>query len=90
MYLSGTLGLTTNSAQKYNAAKWVGGTIHYRDEHRHNNVPAVRVVVTGLTNRLFNAVGTNSGNPFVYYSADLKAGQSVGLLLQYSADAIFR
>ena len=43
--------------------------------------------MTGLTNRLFNAVGTNTGNPFVYYSAPLAAGQSVGLLLQYYPDA---
>ena len=31
------------------------------------SVAAVRVVVTGLTNQLFNAVGTNNGNPFVVY-----------------------
>jgi hypothetical protein len=48
-----------------------------------NDVPAVRVVVTGLTNQLFNAVGTNNGNPFVVYSTTLAAGRSVNLLLQY-------
>jgi uncharacterized repeat protein (TIGR01451 family) len=48
-----------------------------------NDVPAVRLVVTGLTDRLFNAVGTNNGAPFVYYSAELGTKQSVSLLLQY-------
>ena len=32
---------------------------------------------------MFNAVGTNNGNPFVDYSTALAAGQSVNLLLQY-------
>jgi len=52
-----------------------------------NDVAAVRVVVTGLTNHLFNAVGTNDGNPFVVYDPPpgtlLTNGQSVSLLLQY-------
>ncbi len=47
------------------------------------NLPAARLVVTGLTNFLVNAVGTNNGNPFVYYSTSLPANQSVSLLLQY-------
>jgi hypothetical protein len=46
-------------------------------------VPAVRVVVTGLTNQLANVVGTNNGDPFVVYDASLAAGASVNLLLQY-------
>jgi len=49
----------------------------------------VRLVVTGITNQLFNAVGTNNGNPFVYFSAPLAAGQSAGLLLQYLPRIIF-
>jgi len=46
-------------------------------------IPAARIVVTGLTNQLFNAVGTNNGSPFVDYSTGLAAGRSVTLLLQY-------
>jgi hypothetical protein len=50
-------------------------------------VSAARVVVSGLTNRLFNAVGTNGVNPFVVYApptgAELASGQSVDLLLQF-------
>ena len=33
------------------------------------SVESARVIVTGLTNRLSNAVGTNNGNPFVTYAA---------------------
>ena len=44
---------------------------------------AVRVVVSGLTNRLFNATGTNNGNPFVTSPAALAVNQKVSLLLQY-------
>lgn len=48
-----------------------------------NEVPAARVVVGGLTNRLFNAVGTNDGKPFVLYANTLPAGESRDLLLEY-------
>jgi hypothetical protein len=48
-----------------------------------NDVPAVRVVVTGLTNQLFNAVGTNNGDPFFYLSAPLANGQSSIMRMQF-------
>jgi uncharacterized repeat protein (TIGR01451 family) len=48
-----------------------------------NAVPSARVVVLGLSNQLFNAVGTNSGSPFVVYGATLATNQSVDLLLEY-------
>jgi len=49
-----------------------------------NDVPSVRLSVSGLgTNRLYNAVGTNSGNPYVLYGATLATNQSVDLLLEY-------
>jgi hypothetical protein len=47
-------------------------------------VPAVRLVVTGLTNQLYNASGTNNGSPFVVYPAPLAAGGQVQLRLQYA------
>jgi len=50
---------------------------------------AVRVVVTGLTNRLFNAVGTNNGNPFVVYSSALDTNRSMNLLLQFYPRSYF-
>jgi hypothetical protein len=48
-----------------------------------NMVAGARVMVTGLTNRLYNAVGTNSGNPYVVYGATLDAGASADLLMEY-------
>ena len=49
------------------------------------DVPGVRLVVTGLTNRqLYNAEGTNQSNPFIYYSTNLAAGTSAVLRLQYN------
>ena len=48
-----------------------------------NAVPSSRIIVSDLTNRLYNAVGTNDGDPFVVYGATLPGGQSVDLLLEY-------
>ena len=48
-----------------------------------NAVPSARVIVSGLTNRLYNAVGTNNGNPFVVYGNTLDTNQSVNLILEY-------
>ena len=49
-----------------------------------NDVPSVRLIVSGLsTNQLYNAVGTNNGNPYVTYAATLATSQSVDLLLEY-------
>lgn len=48
-----------------------------------NTVSAARVIVSGLTNVLYNAVGTNGGNPYVQYGASLAPGQSVNMVLQY-------
>ena len=55
-----------------------------------SSVAAVRVVVTGLTNQLFNAAGTNNGNPFVVYGSALNPNQSANLLLQFYPRSIFR
>lgn len=46
-------------------------------------VPSSRLIVVALTNRLYNAVGTNDGNPFVIHAASLETDQSVDLLLEY-------
>jgi uncharacterized repeat protein (TIGR01451 family) len=49
------------------------------------NVPAVRLVVSGLTNNtwLYNASGTNAGSPYVLYNAPLAGGASVTLRLEF-------
>jgi uncharacterized repeat protein (TIGR01451 family) len=47
------------------------------------SVDSARVIVTGLTNLLSNAVGTNNSHPFVTYASTLGSNQSVYLLLQF-------
>jgi hypothetical protein len=46
-------------------------------------VPSARIIVTGLTNWLYSAVGTNDGNPFLVHGAVLETNQSVDLLFEY-------
>ena len=46
-----------------------------------NVVAAARVIVSGLTNWLYNAVGTNNGNPYVV-SGQLNPNQSTNLMLE--------
>ena len=47
-----------------------------------NVVAAARVIVSGLTNWLYNAFGTNNGNPYVV-SGQLIPNQSTNLLLEF-------
>jgi uncharacterized repeat protein (TIGR01451 family) len=47
-----------------------------------NAVAGARVIVSGLTNWLYNAVGTNSGNPYVVYNGQLNPNQAVDLVLE--------
>jgi uncharacterized repeat protein (TIGR01451 family) len=82
-YLSGTLVAVTNSAQTINFQNALTEQSITLSNAGPSSVPAARLVVTGATNQLFNAVGTNNGSPFVYYSTNLAAGQSVSLLLQF-------
>jgi hypothetical protein len=53
------------------------------------SVSSARVVVTGLTNQLWGAAGTNNGNPFVIYGSTLAPGQSGNLLLEFSPRSSF-
>jgi uncharacterized repeat protein (TIGR01451 family) len=46
-------------------------------------VASVRLTVSGLTNWLYNAVGTNNSNPFVVYANPLNPNQTVDLILEY-------
>jgi uncharacterized repeat protein (TIGR01451 family) len=88
-YLPGLLAAFTNSGQAYNPQNGLVEQSITVTNIGTNAVTAVRLVITNLTNRLYNAVGTNNGNPFVYYSAALNTNQGVNLLLQYSAGAYF-
>ena len=80
--LAGQLVATLVSTQRYNPQTGLmEQTIRLANEGT-NDVPSARVAVLGLTNRLFNAVGTNNGNPFVVYANALPAGATVDLLLE--------
>src|SRR5665213_78242 len=89
-YLAGTLIAVTNSAQTINLQNGLTEQTVLLSNVGDISVPAARIVVTGLTNQLFNAVGTNNGHPFVDYSTALAAGKSVNLLLQYNPRGFFR
>ena len=82
-YLPGLLVAVTNSAQVYNPQNGLIEQSILLTNTGSTNVPAARVLVTGLTNQFANAAGTNDGNPFVYYSTTLNTNQGVSLLLQY-------
>ena len=87
-YLPGDLVAVTNSAQNVNPQNGLIEQSILLSNVGTNEVAAVRIVVTGLTNRLFNAIGTNNGSPFVVYTAPLlvplATNTSVTLLLQYA------
>ncbi|HEY1718620.1 MAG TPA: DUF11 domain-containing protein [Verrucomicrobiae bacterium] len=82
-YPAGTLVAVTNSAQSINPQDGLTEQSILLSNTGAGDVAAARIVVIGLTNQLFNAAGTNNGNPFVDYSATLAAGHSVNLLLQF-------
>jgi len=53
-----------------------------------NSIPESRLVVTGLSNIqanvvLYNAIGTNNGNPFVQFNGSLNTNQTADLVLEY-------
>jgi hypothetical protein len=58
-------------------------TVHLQNVGATSTVASARVVVVGLTNFLYNAVGTNSGNPFVVYGLPLAPSETVDLILEY-------
>jgi uncharacterized repeat protein (TIGR01451 family) len=88
-YLSTNLTVSLVSTQKYNPQNGLVEQTITVSNIGTNAILAARAVVTGLTNRLFNASGTNSGNPFVVYAATLGTNQSVNLLLQFLAASYF-
>ncbi|MBU6409295.1 MAG: DUF11 domain-containing protein, partial [Verrucomicrobia bacterium] len=87
-FLADTTNLTvfTNSAQIYDRQT---GRLEQEVVLQNNGtdtIPAARIIVSGLTNWLDNAVGTNNGNPFVADAAPIGPGQSVTNVLQYAPD----
>ena len=82
-YPATALVVVTNSPQKLNPQNGLIEQSILVTNAGPGSALAVRVVVSGLTNRLFNATGTNNGNPFVTSPAALAVNQKVSLLLQY-------
>jgi uncharacterized repeat protein (TIGR01451 family) len=88
-YFPASLVVYTNSTQIINFLNALTEQSITVSNAGASSVAAVRVVVTGLTNQLFNAVGTNNGSPFVVYGSALNTNQTVKLLLQYYPRSIF-
>lgn len=92
-FVSGVLTAVTNSGQSINFQNGLEEQSVLLSNISATNVTAARVIVTGLPKQLYNAVGTNSGDPFVVYTAPLAAplapGQSIRLLLQYNPRGSF-
>src|ERR1051325_4972627 len=82
-FLSGQLIASNSSPQSYNPQTGLMEQTVTLSNVGTNPAQSARVIVQGLTNRLFNAVGTNDGNPFVLYASSLAAGASVDLVMEY-------
>jgi uncharacterized repeat protein (TIGR01451 family) len=82
-FLSTNLVVTNVSAMSYDPQTGLMNQILRLSNIGANDVPSARVIVSGLTNSLFNAVGTNDGNPYVVYASELDTNQSVNLTLKY-------
>lgn len=82
-FLTGQLSATLTSTQQYNPQTGLMEQLLSLSNTGETAVASARVIVQGLTNRLFNAVGTNNGLPFVVYATNLAGGASVEMLLEY-------
>jgi uncharacterized repeat protein (TIGR01451 family) len=80
---TGQLVAVTNSPQTFNPQTGFLEQTVMVSNVGTTAVASVRVVVTGLTNLLYNAVGVNGGNPYVVYPNTLDTNQSVTLLLEF-------
>lgn len=87
--LPGVFLAVTNSPQATNPQNGLTEQSVLLSNVGSTTVPAARVVVAGLAKQLYNAVGTNNGNPFVTLAAPLSPGQSANLLLQYNPRGSF-
>jgi uncharacterized repeat protein (TIGR01451 family) len=88
-YQSLPLFVVTNSGQNVNLANGFEEQSILVSNNVGTNVFAVRVVVTNLTKQLFNAFGTNNGNPFIVLNTGLTAAQTAGLRLQFAPRGTF-
>jgi uncharacterized repeat protein (TIGR01451 family) len=88
-YLSGNLTASLVSTQLLDPQTVLEAQFIQISNNGSSSISSARVVVSGLTNQLWVAAGTNNGNPFVIYGAPLAAGQSGNLLLEFSPGSSF-
>lgn len=81
-FLPGLLVASVVSPQTYNPQTGLMEQTVRLENAGTNSVAAARVFVGGLTNVLFNAVGTNAGNPFVVVAGPIASGGFVDLVLE--------
>ncbi len=86
-FLTGQLEASISSTQNYNPQTGLMEQLITLTNAGTTNAVSARVIVQGMTNRLYNAVGTNDGHPFVTYATNLAAAASVDLLLEYFVPA---
>jgi uncharacterized repeat protein (TIGR01451 family) len=82
--LGATLTNSVVTAQHYNPQTGLMEEIVRVTNIGTNDAPSFRLIVSGLgTNWMYNAFGTNNGDPYVLYGATLAAGSHVDLRLEY-------
>jgi uncharacterized repeat protein (TIGR01451 family) len=81
--LAGQLASGVISAQNYDPQTGLMTQIIGLTNIGTTEISSARVFVAGFTNQLFNAAGTNNGNPFVVYAGTLRPNQSTNLVLEY-------
>lgn len=87
-FLAGTSGLTMsmNSSMTFNRQTGREQQVVTLSNGGASTIDSARVIVTGLSDWLFNAVGTNNGSPYVVYGEPLPSGSNVDLTLQFYPD----
>ncbi|MGN6555108.1 MAG: hypothetical protein ACTHLW_15480 [Verrucomicrobiota bacterium] len=83
-FLPSNLSASVTSTQVFNAQNGMLEQTILLVNNGAEAIDSARVMVSGTTNWLFNAVGTNDHHPFVTYGGTLNSGGgSVSLLLQH-------
>ncbi len=81
--VTGQLTASNASAMTYNPQTGLMNQTVRMSNVGTDVVASARLIVSGLTNWLYNAVGTNNGSPFVVYGSTLETNQFVDLVLEY-------
>ncbi len=81
--VTGQLTATNASAMTYNPQTGLMTQTVRVSNVGTSAVASARLIVSGLTNWLYNAVGTNNGNPYVVYGSTLDTNQFADLVLEY-------